>query len=157
MNREELIKKIIELEPSAKQSERKTEPVAVEIPKDKLLPFMQKLRGEREFNFDMLVSHTAVDWVDKGQFELLYVLTSLEHDHFLMVSTSVPRENPIVSTVSSIWKIAEWQEREVYDFYGVLYDNHPDLRRLFLEDDWEGFPMRKDYKDDFILVPDEQR
>jgi NADH:ubiquinone oxidoreductase subunit C len=69
------------------------------------------------------------------------------------VVTSVARDNPLVPTVMDIWPIAEWQEREVYDLFGVLYDGHPDLRRLFLEDDWVGFPLRKDYEDDFMLEP----
>jgi NADH-quinone oxidoreductase subunit C len=68
-----------------------------------------------------------------------------------MVSVFVGREKPVVPSVSSLWMIAEWQEREVYDLFGVLYDNHSDLRRLFLEDDWVGHPLRKDYQDDFML------
>ena len=57
----------------------------------------------------------------------------------------------IVVTICSIWRIAEWQEREVFDLFGILYNNHPDLRRIFLEDDWVGFPLRKNYKDNFML------
>jgi NADH-quinone oxidoreductase subunit C len=53
--------------------------------------------------------------------------------------------------VSAIWAIAEWQEREVFDMFGVHYRQHPDLRRLLLDDDWQGFPLRKDYQDDFVL------
>jgi NADH:ubiquinone oxidoreductase subunit C len=63
----------------------------------------------------------------------------------------VPRQNPIAPSVHLLWPIAEWQEREVYDLFGVKYAGHPDLRRLFLEDDWKGFPLLKDYKDDFTL------
>ena len=101
----------------------------------------------------MLLDHLAIDWLEEETpcFELVYQLYSLTHNHYLMVSVRLPRDNPVVSTVSSIWACAEFQEREVYDLFGVLYDEHPDLRRLFLEDDWEGFPLRKDYKDDFIM------
>lgn len=154
MNSEELIQKVCALESRARKSEKRTDPVCVEIPSDILLSFLKRLRTEPDLSFDMLLSHTAIDWLADGKFELVYNLTSITHQHLLMVSCYIPRDNPVISTVSSIWKIAEYQEREVYDFYGVLYDDHPDLRRLFLEDDWKGFPMRKDYKDDFILVPE---
>ncbi|HLB59541.1 MAG TPA: NADH-quinone oxidoreductase subunit C [Bdellovibrionota bacterium] len=154
MKTEELVQFVCSLESRAKRSEKKTDPVCVEIPPDALFSFMEKLRNDPNLLFDFLLSHTAIDWLEEGKFELIYNLTSMKHQHFLMVSCLIPRENPVIPTVSSIWKIAEFQEREVYDFFGVLYDNHPDLRRLFLEDDWEGFPMRKDYKDDFILVPE---
>lgn len=155
MNNEELLQAVCAIEQRAKKSEKKSDPLCVEIPADILIPFMQSLRTDPNLLFDMLLSHTAVDWLADGRFELVYNLTSLTHQHFLMVSSFVPRDNPVISTVSSVWKTAEFQEREVYDFFGVLYDNHPDLRRLFLEDEWVGFPMRKDYKDDFILVPEE--
>lgn len=112
---------------------------------------MNKLRNEAGYNFAMLCDHTAIDRIDEGVFELVYRLYSLETRRMMMVSVSVPRENPVVPTLRDQWKIAEFQEREVYDLFGVLYDNHPDLRRVFLEDDWQGFPLRKDYKDEFVL------
>ena len=90
--------------------------------------------------------------IAENEFELLYRLYSLKTLAMLVVFTSIPRENPVIPTVSSVWRIAEWQEREVYDLFGILYDNHPDLRRVFLEDAWEGFPLRKDYQDDFMLT-----
>jgi NADH-quinone oxidoreductase subunit C len=65
----------------------------------------------------------------------------------------VPRDAAVVPSLASVWPIAEWQEREVYDLMGILYADHPDLRRLFLDDDWQGFPLRKDYEDDYILKP----
>jgi len=81
----------------------------------------------------------------QGHFECLYNLYSTTHGHRLLVSVSVPRDNPVLPSVASLWAIAEWQEREVFDLMGVLYEGHPDLRRLFLEDDWQGHPLRKDY------------
>ena len=62
------------------------------------------------------------------------------------------RENPAVDTVSDIWKTAEFHEREVYDLFGIKFNNHPDLRRILLEEDWEGYPLRKDYKDEVNIV-----
>jgi NADH-quinone oxidoreductase subunit C len=109
------------------------------------------MHDDPRLSFDMLCTHTAVDWLGEDRFELVYVLYSTKHRHYVTVSTSIPRDKPEASSVSSIWRIAEWQEREVYDLMGVLYSGHPDLRRMFLEDDWVGFPLRKDYKDDFML------
>ncbi len=121
------------------------------MPPDRLLGLMQRLRDDPAFAFDLLVDHCAVDWPEQGRFECLYNLFSTIHGHSLLVSVSVPRETPVVPTVSGLWDIALWQEREVFDLMGVLYDNHPDLRRLFLEDDWQGHPLRKDYTDPDML------
>ncbi|EKD42632.1 MAG: hypothetical protein ACD_73C00079G0004 [uncultured bacterium] len=116
-----------------------------------LSPFLATLKDDPKFNFDFLLSHTVVDRLEKGVFELIYQLYSTQNNHYLMIISEVDRAHPVVPTAGKIWQTAHWQEREIYDLFGVLYDNHPDLRRLFLEDDWVGFPMRKDYKDDFML------
>ncbi|HCM40238.1 MAG: hypothetical protein A2Z97_02760 [Bdellovibrionales bacterium GWB1_52_6] len=129
----------------------KADRAAIEVPAEGLLALMQKLRDDAQFSFDMLCDHTVIDWLAEGTFEFVYQLYSMTHQHYLMVLTRVSRDNPTVPSVSSLWKIAEWQERECYDMFGALYDGHKDLRRLFLEDDWKGFPLRKDYKDDFML------
>ncbi len=151
MTTEELFQIISELEPSAKQSEKTSDRPTVETPAETLVSLMQKLKDDSRLSFNMLLAHTAVDWLEEGQFELVYQLYSPQNQQYLAVLVYIPRNNPVIPTISSIWRIAEWQEREVYDLFGVLYDNHPDLRRLFLEDDWTGFPLRKSYQDDFIL------
>jgi len=116
-----------------------------------LVKFMSLIKEDRDLSFDILCDHTAVDWIKIGAFDLIYNLYSTNHNYQVFVITTISRDNPIIETVSNIWRIAEWQEREVYDFFGIIYRGHPDLRRLFLEDDWVGFPLRKDYKDNFIL------
>jgi NADH-quinone oxidoreductase subunit C len=150
MDGEILLQTISSLEPTAQKREKSDRP-AVQVAPDKLLRLMQALRRDERLSFDMLLDHTAIDWLAEGRFELVYNLYSMKHGHYLMVSTSVPREKPVVPTVSGIWQGAHWQEREVYDLFGVLYDEHPDLRRLFMEDDWQGHPLRKDYQDDYML------
>lgn len=87
----------------------------------------------------------------EAQFELLYCLYSTSQRQRVLLCTRIPVANPVIDSVHTLWRIAEWQEREVYDLFGVLYRGHPDLRRLLLEDDWQGFPLRKDYQDDFML------
>ncbi|MEK6704917.1 MAG: NADH-quinone oxidoreductase subunit C [Bdellovibrionota bacterium] len=150
MDASELISTVTTIRPGISQREKCNRPSVV-IESVNLLDIMWSLQSREDLGFDMLLSHTAVDWIDEGWFELVYLLYSTKHGHYLMVSTFIPRESPVIATVSPIWKIAEWQEREVYDMFGVLYEDHPDLRRIFLDDDWEGFPLRKDYKDDFML------
>ncbi|OFZ53710.1 MAG: hypothetical protein A2428_05895 [Bdellovibrionales bacterium RIFOXYC1_FULL_54_43] len=150
MDSANLLTAVAAAEPNAKPRE-KADRAAVQVPVGNLSALMKRLRNDSTFAFDMLCDHTAVDWSEQGTFELVYQLYSTVHGHYLMVTTSVPRVSPIVPTVREFWRIAEFQEREVYDMFGVLYDGHPDLRRLFLEDDWKGFPLRKDYTDDFML------
>jgi len=116
-----------------------------------LIDFMTSIKTDKNFLFNMLCDHTAIDWIDQESFDMIYNLYSTVYKCQIFVIVTIPRNKPIIDTVSNIWRIAEWQEREVYDFFGVIYKKHPDLRRLFLEDDWVGFPLRKDYKDNFIL------
>ncbi len=123
----------------------------VEVNLAHLMSLMNLLKKDPVHAFDLLESHTAVDRISDERFEMIYQLYSTTNRDYLMVCTFTPRQNPIVPTMSPLWKIAEWQEREVYDLFGIVYENHPDLRRLFLDDDWVGFPLRKDYKDDFML------
>jgi NADH-quinone oxidoreductase subunit C len=151
MDQATLLNAVTALCADAKPMEEGVDRAAVEIPATALLEIARKLRDSEELRFDMLCAHTAVDRLEAGHFELIYQLYSTRHRHYLMVSATVPREQPVAPSVSSVWAIAEWQEREVYDLFGVQYDNHPDLRRLFLEDDWQGHPLRKDYQDDFML------
>ena len=150
MTGEDIVLSISRIEAKAKPREKSGMP-AVTVPVETLPGFMRAMHDDPLLSFDMLCTHTAVDWLAENRFELLYVLYSTKHRHYVTISTSIPRDKPEVSSVSSIWRIAEWQEREVYDLMGVLYDGHPDLRRMFLEDDWKGFPLRKDYKDEFML------
>lgn len=150
MTGEDLVLAISRIDARAKPREKCNMP-AVTIPAEILSGFMRTMHDDLLLSFDMLCMHTAVDWLSENRFELLYVLYSTKHLHYVTVSTSIPRDKPEASSVSSIWRIAEWQEREAYDLMGILYSGHPDLRRMFLEDDWKGFPLRKDYKDDFML------
>ena len=150
MDGEALTEAVIALEPAAAKREHASRP-AVHVPPEKLAALAIRLRDEPALAFDMLLDHTAIDWIAQERFELVYTLYSTVHGHYLMLTTSVPRATPVVPTLSAVWPIAHWQEREVFDLMGIQYDNHPDLRRLFLEDEWQGHPLRKDYKDDYML------
>jgi NADH:ubiquinone oxidoreductase subunit C len=120
------------------------------VPADKLHAFCADLKSSPDLLFDYLFNLTAVDWND--HFMMVYHLTSTRHKHVLVVKTRLDqRESAIVDTVSDIWKTAEFHEREVYDLFGIAFRNHPDLRRLFLEDDY-GYPLRKDFTDESRMI-----
>ena len=86
----------------------------------------------------------GVDYKDR--IEVVYVMTSLKHGHRYMLKCRLPRENPTIRTVESVWAAANWHEREAYDMFGIVFEGHSDLRRILCPDDWEGYPLRKDYK-----------
>jgi NADH-quinone oxidoreductase subunit C len=108
----------------------------------------KKLKNAPELQFDFLLNATAVDWTT--HFTLVYHLTSSVFHNVIVLKTNTNgHENTEVDTLSDIWVTAEFQEREIFDLFGIKFRNHPDLRRLFLEDGW-GFPLRKDYTDSNI-------
>ena len=101
--------------------------------------------------FDVLMDLTAVDYSkfpgreDGPRFEVVYHLYSLAHNHRLRVKVRVDEDDPVVPTAVSLWPIANWFEREVWDMFGLRFDGHPDLRRLLMYEEFVGHPLRKDY------------
>ena len=98
-----------------------------------------------EVKFDYLMSLSGVDFND-GNLGVVYHLYSMEKRHRIVLKVKVPKDKPEVPSVESIWKTANWHEREAFDLFGIMFFDHPDLRRILLPDDWEGYPLRKDYK-----------
>lgn len=97
--------------------------------------------------FDMLSCVTAVDNGPAiGTIDVIYNLYSIPFNHHFALKISVPRDNAEVDSVQDIWKTANWHERESWDMFGIRFKGHPDLRRILLPADWEGHPLRKDYK-----------
>ena len=103
----------------------------------------------RDLGFDRLGMVTAVDTGD--EFELVYRVQSREMHAGIFVKTRVARDVASIASVNDLWPAANWQEREVYDMFGIVFEGHPDLRRILLTDDWVGYPLRKDYEDDRII------
>ena len=148
-----VLDRVSRLAPSAEPRAGSDTP-AVRVRLDHLTAVLQNLRDDAETAFDMLFDHTAIDWPERGCFELIYRLYSTRHGHALVVTVEVPRSAPVAPTVCGLWPGAEWLEREAYDLFGICYDDHPDLRRVFLDDDWSGHPLRKDYEDpDMLAAP----
>ena len=113
-------------------------------------PCARQLRFTDGLDLDYLFCVTCVDW--KTHFTMVYHLTSTTHRHTLVVKAKLDHDNPEITTVSDIWRTAELHEREVYDLFGVRFIDHPDLRRLFMTDDWVGWPLRKDYEDPVNMI-----
>lgn len=134
--------KILQFAPEAVFEEQ--EMLTVNIPSAALHKLAAGLRNEEELQFDYLVCMTGMDWGEK--LGVVYHLDSTRHHHRIVVRTeATDRENPELPSVADIWAIANLNEREVFDFYGIRFINHPDMRRLFLRNDWVGYPFRKDY------------
>lgn len=105
---------------------------------------LMKLLKE-EFHFDMLADLTAVDYLgQQPRFEIVYHLNSLQQNIRLRVKAGVD-ENEEVDSVTALWPIANWLEREVWDMFGIRFKNHPDLRRILMYEEFQGHPLRKDY------------
>ena len=109
-----------------------------------LLAIATSLKTTPGLDFDYLTSITAVDYND--YFEVVYQLTSMKHNHSLVLKTRCyDREKPVLPSVVSLWRGADFQEREIYDLMGISFDGHPNLKRIFLWEGFQGHPLRKDY------------
>jgi len=111
-----------------------------------VLPVCRFLRDDEELRFNFLMDLTCVDYPEReDRFMVVYNLYSLQYNRRIRLTVRVGGDHPAVDSVISVWKSANWLEREVYDLMGVHFREHPDLRRIVLPDDWEGHPLRKDY------------
>ena len=133
------------------KSEVKTDitssPHAVVVSVDDLLPVMEKLYHDPSMYCDMLSCITGVDNGSQvATMEVIYNVYSIPYNFHLMVKVMVSRDKPEIPSVSHLWKTANWHERELFDMYGIDVKGHPDLRRILMPADWEGHPLRKDYK-----------
>ena len=119
---------------------------AVTVEVDGLLEVLTFLNEDPAWTMDFLVDLTVVDHeADQGKLELIYVLRCLAAGRRLTIKSSVPCEAASAPSVSGLWKAALWLEREAYDMFGVQFDNHPDLRRILMYEEFEGHPLRKSY------------
>jgi NADH-quinone oxidoreductase subunit C len=103
------------------------------------------LRNDNELQFDYLMCLSGID-LGKGLLGAVYHLNSISKKHKFTLKVEVTRENPNVPSVEMVWQTANWHEREAYDMVGINFQDHPDLRRMLLPDDWDGHPLRKDYQ-----------
>ena len=111
-----------------------------------ILAVCRFLHDDPELAFDYLTDLCGVDYYPREpRFQVVYHLCSMKTKLRLRLKVSLPGESPRVSSVFSVWKGADWLEREAFDMYGITFQGHPDLRRILLTPEWEGYPLRKDY------------
>ncbi|MCC8176802.1 MAG: NADH-quinone oxidoreductase subunit C [Bacteroidales bacterium] len=124
----------------------------VNIPDAQWHDLAKTLRDDEDLAFDYLVTIVGMDWTDR--LGCVYYLTSTKHARHISVRVATEdRDNPMLHSIADLWHIAGIYEREVYDFFGIIFLNNPDMRRLFLSIDWKGYPLRKDYDEDPALNP----
>lgn len=127
-------------------------PPAIEVPANLLSEICNRLHIQEKCYFDFLSCITGIDnGPEAGTMEVVYNLYSIPYNLKIMLKVKIPRNSesgdlPEVPTVSHIWRTADWHEREVFDLVGIKFKGHPDLRRILLPADWEGHPLRRDYK-----------
>lgn len=142
--------KILNIVPEAVIEEK--ERLTVTVPCQSFHKLALRLRNDKDLQFDFLVCMTGMDWGEK--LGVVYHLRSTTLGHEIVLRTETEnRTNPELASVSDIWATANLNEREVFDFFGIRFINHPDMRRLFLRNDWVGFPFRKDYDADESVNP----
>jgi NADH-quinone oxidoreductase subunit C len=118
----------------------------ISTPKEGLLELASFLKNDSQCYFDSLSCITAIDnGPDKGSIDVLYELYSIPFGHKIRLKVTVARDNETIDSVTDLWASANWDEREAYDLVGIKFNNHPDLRRILLPEDWHGHPLRKDY------------
>ncbi len=132
-------------------TEEESEFLTIEVQPEDLHSLMGRLKSREETHFDYLFCLSGVDWGD--ELGIVYHLESTTHRHIVVVKVKTKdREKPVFDSVYDIWATAEFHEREVFDFFGIKFNNHPNLKCLFLTEDWVGYPLRKDYEDEVNMV-----
>jgi len=126
----------------------------VYVLREDLLIVAGALRDRADLGFSFLADLTAVDfWPREPRFELVYLLVSIEHRLRMRVKVKLHGKDARLPTVTGLWPAANWLEREVWDLFGITFAGHPDPRRLLMPEDWEGYPLRKDYPVQIRMTP----
>ncbi len=116
------------------------------VKSSQIIQIAELLKNHPELQFKLCEDITAVDWATReNRFSVVYHLFSLLHSFRLRVVTVLEGSGTAIDTVTSIWKTANWQEREAYDMYGIEFKNHPDLRRMYMPEEFEYYPLRKEF------------
>ncbi|MBI5188004.1 MAG: NADH-quinone oxidoreductase subunit C [Nitrospirae bacterium] len=121
--------------------------VSVTVKKGRIVDICKYLHDDPNLEFDYLRDLCGVDWLGRKEprFEVVYHLYSIRHCHMIRLKAQVSEDDPSIDSVVPVWIGADWHERECFDMFGIVFKGHPDLRRILLPEDWEGYPLRKDY------------
>ena len=119
--------------------------VTVTVKKDAIIDILSFLKQSLQYN--LLTDLTAVDYLGEKEerFMMVYLLYSIPNKDRLRIKTPVAEADCSIPSATQVWRTANWLEREVFDLFGITFDKHPDLRRILMTDDWQGYPLRKDY------------
>ena len=155
MKREELKNQInsfgIEISFQEEEEEVKSQFLTILVSSRNTHSVIQQLKENSSTLFDFLFCQTGIDFPE--HMEIIYHLRSTTLNHEIVVKAKIEdRGNPTIDSVYDLYKTADFHEREIFDLFGIKFNHHPDLRRLFLDDDWEGHPLRKDYIDEVNIV-----
>lgn len=120
------------------------------VKKEDIFQLLKFLKNDEDLNYDMLMDITVIDYLKhpvkrKERFEIVYILYSFTKFHRVIIKTAVSLKEASVDSVCSLWKSADWAEREAYDMYGIKFNNHPNLKRILNHHEFVGYPLRKDY------------
>src|SRR3954468_24814746 len=115
------------------------------VPAADIVEIRRYAREDEELVFDCLMNLSTVDWPKKNQIEVVYHLWSYPKRHAFILKVQLDRAQPQIASLEPVWKAADWLEREQFDLMGVVFEGHPDMRRIMMPDDWVGNPLRKDY------------
>lgn len=120
--------------------------LTAQVKREDIVKVCRFLKDDYELSFDMLIDLLGVDmYRPEGRFEVVYVLYSLKNKKYLRLKVLVDEEDPVVDTLGTVWSGAGWHERETYDMFGIKFAGHPDLRRMYMPEEFEYFPLRKDF------------
>ncbi len=153
MERVELQNKInsFGVEVTFAESEVPTQFLTAEVSSENAHALISELKNNSDTSFDYMFCQTGIDFPE--HIEVLYHLRNTQNNSEIVVKARIKdRENPAIDSVFDLYKTADFHEREIFDLFGVKFNNHPDLRRILLDDDWEGYPLRKDYVDEVNIV-----
>ena len=120
--------------------------LTIKFDKGNIVEACKFLKSDSELEFTWCSDVTAIDWATrKNRFTVVYNIFSLKHNFRLRLKADVDESKCAIDSVSSVWQSANWQERETYDMYGIKFNNHPDLRRMYMPEEFEYHPLRKDF------------
>ena len=153
MERVELQNKInsFGVEVTFAESEVPTQFLTAEVSSENAHALISELKNNSDTSFDYMFCQTGIDFPE--HIEVLYHLRNTQNNSEIVIKARIEdRENPAIDSVFDLYKTSDFHEREIFDLFGVKFNNHPDLRRILLDDDWEGYPLRKDYVDEVNIV-----
>lgn len=120
--------------------------LTVVVPKERIVEVCRFLKENPEFQFDLLADLCGIDmYTPVKRFGVVYNLYSLKSKHRIRLKTFTEEDDPNVPTVTGVWGTANWHERETFDMFGIVFEGHPDLRRIYMPEEFEHYPLRKDF------------